>query len=218
MDWTTAIDAYCERLGPGLWAEPVNLLTNLGFVAVAIWTWRRAGGLTLPRVLAAVLFAIGVGSALFHSFATPWASMADTTPIGVFILIYVYAANRYFMRWPPRIAAIGAAGFVPWAVTLTPMFAALPGFSISAFYWPVPTLIALYALLLRRRWPMVARGMALGALILSVSLVFRSLDLALCGGWPLGTHFLWHLLNAAMLGWMIELLRRAMLAGPPQAR
>ncbi len=218
MDWTAAIDAYCERLGPGLWAEPLNLLTNLGFVAAAVWAWIRCRGLILPRLLAAVLFAIGVGSALFHSFATPWASMADTTPIGVFILVYVYAANRYFMRWPPRIAAIGAAGFVPWTVTLTPTFAALPGFSVSAFYWPVPTLIALYALLLRRRWPMVARGMALGALILSVSLVFRSLDLALCGGWPLGTHFLWHLLNAAMLGWMIELLRRAMLAGPPQAR
>ncbi len=214
MDWTAAIDAYCERLGPGLWAEPVNLATNLGFIAAAVWAWIRCRGLFLPRLLAAVLFAIGVGSALFHSFATPWASLADTAPIGGFILIYVYAANRHFWRWPPRIAALGTAGFVPWAVTLTPVFAALPGFSISAFYWPVPTLIALYALLLRRRWPMVARGMALGALILTVSLVFRSLDMALCAGWPLGTHFLWHLLNAAMLGWMIELLRRAMLAGP----
>jgi hypothetical protein len=25
------IDAYCERLGPGLWAEPLNALTNLAF-------------------------------------------------------------------------------------------------------------------------------------------------------------------------------------------
>jgi len=25
---------------------------------------------------------------------------------------------------------------------------------------------------------------------------------------PMGTHFLWHLLNAAMLGWMIEVYAR----------
>jgi hypothetical protein len=31
---------------------------------------------------------------------------------------------------------------------------------------------------------------------------------------PLGTHFGWHLLNAVMLGWMIEVYRRHMLAPP----
>lgn len=25
------IDIYCERLGPGLWAEPLNALTNAAF-------------------------------------------------------------------------------------------------------------------------------------------------------------------------------------------
>ncbi len=40
--------------------------------------------------------------------------------------------------------------------------------------------------------------------MLTVSLVLRSLDAPLCAANPLGTHFLWHLLNAVMLGWMIE--------------
>lgn len=30
-DLCRAIDHYCERTGPGLWAEPVNALTNLAF-------------------------------------------------------------------------------------------------------------------------------------------------------------------------------------------
>jgi hypothetical protein len=35
------IDAYCERLGPGLWAEPLNALTNLAFIVAAlICAWR----------------------------------------------------------------------------------------------------------------------------------------------------------------------------------
>ena len=87
-------------------------------------------------------------------------------------------------------------------------FAALPGFSVSAPYWPVALLIALYAAVLRRRLPDVAGGLALGAATLALSLVARSVDMALCPVWPIGTHFAWHLLNAAMLGWMITVLRR----------
>ncbi|SDE40991.1 hypothetical protein [Limimaricola pyoseonensis] len=216
MEWSRAIDGYCERLAPGFWAEPVNLLTNVAFLVAAIWCWRRAEGLVLPRLLAVVLFAIGVGSGLFHSFAMAWAATADTTPIGLFILLYVYAANRVYWRLPAWGAALGAAAFIPWTMLLTPAFAMLPFFAVSAFYWPVPLLIAIYAVLLWRRWPMVGRGLALGAAILCVSLAFRSLDETLCAAWPVGTHFMWHLLNAAMLGWMIELLRRALLAGPPR--
>ncbi|MFT6531284.1 MAG: hypothetical protein ACJASC_000813 [Limimaricola cinnabarinus] len=218
MDWTAAIDGYCERLTPGLWAEPLNLVSNAAFLIAATWCWRRADGLVLPRALAALLFVIGIGSALFHSFATIWASAADVIPIAVFILAYVYAANRAYLGWPVWASALGAAGFVPWALLLTPVFTALPFLSVSAFYWPVPLLIAVYAAWLWRRWPMVGRGMALGAALLCLSLVFRSLDEMLCAGWPIGTHFAWHTLNGVLLGWMIELIRRALLAGPPRAR
>ncbi|EYD72709.1 hypothetical protein [Limimaricola hongkongensis] len=216
MDWTAPLDGYCERLGPGLGAEPLNLVTNAAFVIAAIWCWRRARGLWLPRALSVILFAIGVGSGLFHSVATFWAMLADVIPIGIFILAYVFAANRVFWHWPVWAAALGAATFVPWAILLTPVFATLPFFAVSAFYWPVPLLIAIYAALLWRRWPMVGRGMAAGAALLCVSLAFRSVDETACAALPIGTHFAWHMLNAVMLGWMIELIRRALLAGAPR--
>ena len=88
------------------------------------------------------------------------------------------------------------------------VFDALPFFTVSAGYWPVPLLIAIYAVLLRDRVPQVAQGLALGAAILVLSLTFRSVDAALCLVIPLGTHFMWHILNALMLGWMIEVYRR----------
>ncbi len=84
----------------------------------------------------------------------------------------------------------------------------IPGLGSSASYAPVPLLILIYALLLRRRLPETARGLAVGAGILIVSLTFRTLDQPLCGALPFGTHFLWHVLNAVMLGWMIEVWRR----------
>lgn len=218
MDWSAPLDGYCERLGPGLWAEPLNLVSNVAFFIAAIWCWRRSKGLGLPRLLSALLFIIGIGSALFHSFATFWAMLADVVPIAAFILAYVYAANRLFWRWPTWLSGLGAACFVPWALLLTPLFATLPFFEVSAFYWPVPLLLAIYAALLWRRWPMVGRGMALGAGLLCLSLAFRSIDEALCDALSAGTHFAWHGLNGVMLGWMIELIRRALLAGPPAAR
>jgi hypothetical protein len=70
-------------------------------------------------------------------------------------------------------------------------------------YVPVPILIAAYAVALRHRRPEAARGLAIGAGILAASLVFRTLDAGICPAFPLGTHFLWHVLNAVMLGWMI---------------
>jgi len=36
------IDLYCERLGPGLWAEPLNALTNLAFLLTALASWQLA--------------------------------------------------------------------------------------------------------------------------------------------------------------------------------
>jgi hypothetical protein len=82
----------------------------------------------------------------------------------------------------------------------------------------VPALILVYGLVLRRRAPATASGLAIGAFLLIVSISFRALDTPLCPGWPSGTHFLWHLLNGLMLGWMIETWRRHRLEGPGAER
>ena len=208
MDWTASIDAYCERTDPSYWSEPINAVTNLAFIVAALVTWRRCAGLFWGRALAATLFAIGVGSYLFHTHATPWAAALDMTPILVFTLIYIFLANRDFWGVPVWIAALGAAAYVPYTAVLTPVFGALPFFEISSFYWPLPVLIYAYAALLRDRAPATARNLAIGASILCLSLVMRSIDEPLCAALPIGTHFWWHILNAIMLGWMIETWRR----------
>ena len=53
----------------------------------------------------------------------------------------------------------------------------------SVGYLPVPILILAYALALRLRAPEAARGLAVGAAILSVSLVFRTIDQAVCAAY-----------------------------------
>lgn len=208
MDWTRAIDAYCERTDPSFWSESVNAGTNLAFIVAAFIMWRRTAGMTGGRVLSALLFAIGAGWWLFHTFATSWAAIADTTPIMAFTLVYIYLANKNFWGWPIWASAVGALAYIPYTSALTPLFEALPFFTISSFYWPLPVLIFANSALLHRRSPRLALNLAIGAAILCTSLVARSLDQQICISFPMGTHWLWHILNAVMLGWMIETWRR----------
>jgi len=207
MEHQHYLDGYCERLAPGLFGEPLNLVTNLAFLIAAGVMWRRAAS-GMERAMCAVLAVIGAGSALFHGLATPWAAAADVVPILGFILLYVFAANRDYWRLPLWVSLAGTVLVLPYAAVAGRGFAELPFLAISAAYWPVALLIALYAAGFARHRPVLARDLGFGAGLLALSLVFRSLDMVLCPVWPHGTHFLWHLLNAVMLAWMIETHRR----------
>ncbi len=209
MDWSAQVNSYCERVDFTFWSEPLNAVTNAAFVLAALWAWRMAAGDRGGRVLAAILFVIGVGSFLFHTFATRWAGVADTAPILVFILTYLYLATVRYFRLPWWAGVLAVVLFVPYSIAvagiLTPLVGSLNG---SMGYVPVPILIAVYGLILLKKNPQTGWGMLIGAGILAVSLVFRSVDQAVCPAWPLGTHFAWHLLNGIMLGWMIFVLVR----------
>lgn len=218
VDWMQAMDGYCERLGPGYWAEPVNALSNAAFFLVALVMARRlrGAGLPLAQVLAGLLALIGLGSFLFHTHAQAWAALADVLPIMGFALLYLHVANRTYCGLGRGRSLLGVLAFLPFAALVAAM--ARPVLGGSAVYASLPLLIAGYALALRHRAPATARGLALGTGLLVLSIAARSLDGALCPRWPLGTHFIWHLLNAGMLGWMIEVYRRHSLAPAASGR
>lgn len=210
MDLFAPVDPYCERTGPEYWAEPVNALTNGAFlVAAGVMAWRLRGArMPLARALVVVLAMIGLGSFLFHTHANRLTGLMDVLPILTFILLYIFAATRDFLGARPWLAALAVLAFLPYAALTVPLLRAVPVLGASAGYLPVPLLILVYAVFLARRAPGTARGLAIGAGILLVSLFFRSIDMVVCDALPMGTHFLWHLLNALMLGWMIEVYRR----------
>lgn len=221
MDWSATIDIYCERLGPGFWAEPVNALSNLAFVAAAIWgavaARRRAVTHPVAWVLIVMAGLIGVGSFLFHTYATTWAALADTAPIWTFVAIFVLAAMRYIGGMAPaRVARI--SGFVIAGAVLTVAFLAMTeGSDPSAAPDPLNgsgqyalALLALviFAIVTRWRkhpsanWILAATG------VFVLSLAFRTLDRDICDAIPLGTHFLWHLLNGLMIGLLLQVFLR----------
>lgn len=207
------IDAYCERTSAVYWAEPINAVTNAAFLIAAVVMWRRTDGLPLARAMCVVLGAIGIGSYLFHTHANGLTAAMDVAPILAFILLYIFAATRDLLALGPRWGAGAVIAFVPYAALMVPVFSAvMPFLGSSAGYAPIPVLIFGYAAALWQKAPATSRGMAVGSAILCLSLTFRTLDEPLCAVLPFGTHFLWHILNGVMLGWMIEVYRRHMLA------
>ena len=213
MDLSKPIDIYCERLDIGIWAEPINAVTNVAFILASIFMWLRCKNLVEGRILSFLLFSIGCGSFLFHTFAQTWAAILDVMAILIFILTYIFVANRRFLVWSKMVSLIGVILFFPYQLLLVSILSNIQFFGSSVQYIPVAILIFIYSGLLRKSEPNLSRGLFIGAAILCLSIFSRTVDEPLCSILSVGTHFVWHILNAIMLSWMIEILRRHMLAG-----
>lgn len=215
------IDAYCERTSFALDGEPLNTVTNIAMILVAIAAAilqmrrpnRDAGGLIWAAIIAVAIG--GLGATLFHTTATIWTVWVDMLPFLVFMLIMLWLTLTRHFAWPGWQALLGVVAFL--AVTLGARPILPPGFlppAIAIYYvTPLLVLLAVAVLLLRRRARaatsyLVATGLFLAAY------AARELDGPLCSAIPTGTHFLWHLLAAA-LAWV--LIRSAILEAPPRA-
>jgi hypothetical protein len=198
----SAIDLYCERTSADFWAEPVNALSNLSFVIAALAivvllrrTQTRAGA---PAVFLIVnLAAIGVGSFLFDTFANRLTMLADLLPIFVYQLAFLifYARGVAGCRWSML------AGLLLLFALVNAFFLQLPAHWLngSLLYGGALLFIVAIAAYHRasgRREPMIV---ALAAGIFVLSLSCRSVDQWLCAWAPVGSHFIWHLLNGIVL-------------------
>lgn len=196
------IDIYCERTGPEFWSEPLNAVTNLAFIFAAFLVARmilRAGperrrdgalwGLT------GLICVIGIGSGLFHTFATRWALLADIIPIALFILIYTWYALRRFAAAPVWVAGLSVAAVLAVAMAVPP----LTGFRGGAYVAALTALIVIGGYLKASRRHPAGGALLTAAAVFAVSLTLRTVDDPVCAAIPAGTHFLWHLLNATVL-------------------
>ncbi len=212
MDWRAPVIDYCERQSPAFWAEPANAVSNFAFIiaaAAGFLLWRRRGGADYPALaLIIVTASVGVGSFIFHTVATRGAMLLDVIPIAIFIYGYFLLALRRYFRLPMAPAAAMTLAFAAGS-SFAGTIESLNG---SVGYLPALAALSIFAALLWSRGQReTARALAAAALLFAISLVFRTIDRAVCPVFPLGAHFVWHLLNACVL-WL--LLRAAIRAGP----
>jgi hypothetical protein len=198
-NWFQPTDIYCERLDASFWAEPVNALTNLAFVLAGLLLLRQTQ--SPARLLGLLITLIGVGSFLFHTFANRLTGFLDVLFIGVYLITYAWLWPKWVAQrtiWVQAasvtalLAAIGIATFAVWALKQGGLDLP-PGAYLGAWFY----VIGLATLSTSNQkhasvWLWVTAGLFL------VSMTARQLDMPLCQNWG-GTHWLWHVLNAAVL-------------------
>jgi hypothetical protein len=196
---------YCERLTSDFWAEPVNAVTNIAFIIAAILLvpklLRSPKNKTKPLDLALLIIliaAIGIGSFLWHTIPGPVTEWADNIPILLFI-------SFYLLSFLYRIAELKTTIILAWFVSyhifnigIQYLFSAdtLNG---SIFYLPtLITLIFITLYTLYTRYPFSSYFIK-AVIIFTISLVFRTIDFSVCETFSIGTHFIWHIMNAYVL-------------------
>ncbi len=135
---------------------------------------------------------------------------ADTGPIMIFIFSYFAIVMRCYggYGWGRSILLTVTYGILMFGFSemLRPLHEVLNG---SQSYFPAFFTLLGAGLWLRQERAHPAGRWLIGvAGVFAVSLTFRSIDQTLCGGFALGTHWLWHLMNSVVLGTLIVALIR----------
>jgi hypothetical protein len=182
---TDYVDGYCERVAPGLWGEPLNSLSSLAFLVAAVLVWRLAAGDRTGRLLAGLIGLVFVTSTVFHLLATRWAAVGDSVGVLVFALACVVL---FFGRRPAWLAA-------PAFLALTVVSAVLGG----GLYLSVLIALFAFAVILAFARDAYWTHYAVAGAVFALSLSLRAVDRDVCDYVPVGTHFLWHLLNGVVL-------------------
>jgi hypothetical protein len=198
------VDNYCERVSAAFDAEPINALTNVAFLIAAWAAWKlhrqrhQPAGAGLIQALIATMAIVGLGSFLFHTVATRWAEWGDVLPILVFMLLYLWLALSSFFGWPIWLKFLSVLLY--FSVTFY-LEAALPARVLWGGALYLPTIVAMTAIgaALYQRHSSAARPLFVATGVFLLSFSFRTLDSRVCSVFPIGTHFLWHLLNATLL-------------------
>ena len=191
---------YCERTGPGLFDEPVNAATNAAFFLAAWGAWSLAKDRKAlsPElwVLIGLSVAIGIGSTLWHTFATPWAHPLDIIPILLFQLSFIWVYARRLVGVRGYVVTLIVAGYLGAALLGRQHRAWLNGVLIYAPALLLSASVGVYHWRVGKREPFLLLA---GAGAFCLALFFRTIDMWVCPWWPLGTHFLWHLFNGLVV-------------------
>ncbi len=208
------LDNYCERAGEtGLLAEPLNAVTNLFFIFYALRiahllyrmpnrTFRHCWDIWLLTIILAI---IGVGSGLWHTYATRWSVLMDVIPIALFIHFYLVFFLRRAFNFGRIKTLLGWLAFIG-LTTLFELFASPDMLNGTIMYVPTYVTLVVIALACYRYNRVIAPHIWIVIAIWTASLLFRTIDNSICDSFPYGTHFLWHILNSIVLYRLLKIL------------
>ncbi len=201
------VTMYCERVGDTFLAEPLNFVSNLAFFISAFSLYRlyKASKVTGFGYwfLFALLILIGTGSSLWHSFRNPYTLALDAVPIFVFFLSLLFLFIKKLLG--SNLKAFGMV--VTFFLLQIGMSYLFPQFLNGSVRHVVNALVFLgLSTYLYGRNENIRQDIVVTLSLYILAIICRSVDNTICPYFPLGTHFLWHTLNAIAAYFAIKIL------------
>jgi len=224
METLLYIDLYCERNAAHFWNEPLNALSNLAFVLVAViaWNYARRQQLNDAWQYIVIILAglIGAGSFLFHTFASSWAEIADIIPIWLFVFSYTLL-TIYRLTQESVVKTLLIAAFI---LTISLTVAIYTSADLtndtprqplvlngSLQYAPAVVILVIFTLAAQLRAHPIRHHLWAATGLFLVALLFRTIDQSSCNiTHGHGTHFLWHIFDALMIAVLLHAMIRHM--------
>ena len=200
------LDHYCERVTTVTWDEPFNIFSNLAFLLVAYFIYQKASSnLSADNkayldiwILTGLIVVIGTGSATWHVLAEYWALWIDRIPILIFISLYLLSCLVRILRLS---VAKTIVIFCVYHLINSLVLAVLPAETLNGSLFYIPTAIFLFGinLMLWLESNPARYYFTTGSVLFFIAIFFRTIDLTACAVFPVGTHFVWHLLVASTI-------------------
>jgi hypothetical protein len=194
---------FCEAFHAGWIRQPVNTLSNFGFIAVGLALAARARS-ARAVILACIIALLGPSSMAFHASMTAWGGVVDM--LCMYLFIGFAAAHDAGLLWPSGARAFNLA-YAPIGLLLGALQFALPHLGPPAFAVLVAAFLSVETLVrLRdaaperdRRWLAGAFGCFAAAFALWLPSHYTTG--ALCSPASLlQPHAAWHLFSALAAG------------------
>ena len=195
------MDFYCERTNQQIFNEPVNAISNIFFIIVSlslIKILRKNQSNKIYYIQPILIFFIGIGSFLFHLNPNIITLYSDVIPIFLFSLSFIFFFNRDVININNLNNALLFLLFFFLFLFITPKlnYEILNG---SEFYFANYFFLTMYTIWLYLKKSDFFQLLLLGFIFFNLSILLRSLDNHICEYFSIGTHFLWHFLNAYLL-------------------
>ena len=196
-----SVSYYCERVSNDFFGEPINAFTNIFFIFTAILILRfyRDYFTFLSISL------IGISSFAFHTYSNSFTGILDILAIVLFMIIYVTKiykslfAFNYMKSFMIAILFILIC-FISGSLLKTTIL------GTSGFYFPIIIHLLFLSIYfnLKKFSQYNLKFLYYSIILFSVSVILRTLDKKICNFFPIGTHFLWHMLNAFFLFYIVK--------------
>ena len=196
VDIVTRFPQYCEYISNFWLHEPLNAITNFGFFIGAYFLYRLIKknnlNMNLGTVLISMMIALGLGSLAWHSYRITPTLLMDEIPIYIFIAFAFYFLTKSLARSHKLTIIISFfTALIYYAV-----FAYIPSLNVFQgafkYIFVVLLFLILSMLIVKKFGPHYSLILPLS--LLAFGVLFRIMDLYICPVFPLGTHFIWHIL------------------------